>query len=212
MPASLTYPGVYVEEIKSGVRTIAGVATSVTAFIGRAASGPVNEPTVINSFGDFERQFGGLWQHGTLSFAVRDFYLNGGSQAVIVRLYNPVFADEAARQAAHTAATAEAQTAAQAVSDAAAAAVAGAAGPQDVIDAAIAAVAVAGAAGDAAMAAAQAVANAAQVPLNITSQGVADAAFAAVAVVISQVQTAAQAVDSAASAAVGLWTGLFVTT
>jgi hypothetical protein len=89
MPAQLTYPGVYIEEIPSGVRTITGVATSITAFIGRALRGPVDKAVTINSFGDFERIFGGLWVESTLGFAVRDFFLNGGSQAVIVRLYNP---------------------------------------------------------------------------------------------------------------------------
>ena len=58
MPVQVSYPGVYIEEIPSGVRTIAGVATSITAFLGRAARGPVEEPTVINNFGDFERWFG----------------------------------------------------------------------------------------------------------------------------------------------------------
>jgi uncharacterized protein len=86
MPATLTYPGVYIEEIPSGVRTITGVATSIAAFLGRALRGPVNEPTTINSNGDFERIFGGLWVNSTMSFAVRDFFLNGGSQAIIVRL------------------------------------------------------------------------------------------------------------------------------
>ena len=89
MPVSPTYPGVYVEEIPSGVRTITGVATSITAFIGRVRQGPTNEPTTINNFGDFERQFGGLGVEYPLSYAVRDFYLNGGSQAIIVRLYKP---------------------------------------------------------------------------------------------------------------------------
>ncbi len=87
MPAALTYPGVYVEEIPSGVRTITGVATSITAFIGRAVRGPVNQAVVINSFGDFERRYGGLWLQSQLGYAVRDFFLNGGSQAIIVRLY-----------------------------------------------------------------------------------------------------------------------------
>lgn len=36
MPEPVNYPGVYVEEVPSGVRTIMGVATSITAFIGRA--------------------------------------------------------------------------------------------------------------------------------------------------------------------------------
>ena len=91
MPVALTYPGVYVEEISSGVRTITGVATSIAAFVGRAARGPVDAdadgPVTINSFGDFERYFGGLDPAYPMSYAVRDFYINGGSKAVIVRIY-----------------------------------------------------------------------------------------------------------------------------
>ena len=86
MPVTPTYPGVYIEEIPSGVRTITGVATSITAFIGRARRGPVDQAVTINSFGDFERIFGGLWAQSAMSYAVRDFYLNGGSQAIIVRV------------------------------------------------------------------------------------------------------------------------------
>ena len=89
MPVTPTYPGVYIEEISSGVRTITGVATSITAFIGRALTGPVNESIIINSYSDFERTFGGLWLGSTLGYAVRDFYLNGGSQAIVIRLYHP---------------------------------------------------------------------------------------------------------------------------
>jgi len=96
MPVAVTYPGVYIEEIPSGVRTITGVATSITAFLGRTLIGPINEPVMINSYGDFERQFGGLGVDYPLSYAVRDFYLNGGSQAIIVRLYkNPATAGDA---------------------------------------------------------------------------------------------------------------------
>jgi uncharacterized protein len=98
MPITPTYPGVYIEEIPSGVRTITGVATSITAFIGRALRGETNEPVTINSFGDFERTFGGLQANYPMSYAVRDFYLNGGSQAVIVRLFkDPASGDGKAR-------------------------------------------------------------------------------------------------------------------
>ena len=93
MPSSLTYPGVYVEELPSGVRTITGVATSVTAFIGRARKGPIDEAVDITSFADFERTFGGLWLDSTMSFAVRDFFLNGGARAVIVRLFHSLAQD-----------------------------------------------------------------------------------------------------------------------
>src|SRR5439155_26263687 len=87
MAVTPTYPGVYIEEIPSGVRTITGVATSITAFIGRAPRGPTNEPTMINSLSDFERMFGGLSADHLVSYAVKDFYLNGGSQAIVVRLH-----------------------------------------------------------------------------------------------------------------------------
>ncbi len=89
MPSTLTFPGVYIEEIPSGVRTITGVATSITAFLGRALRGPVDTPVVINSNADFQRVFGGLWLDSTLGYAVSDFFLNGGSQAIVVRLFNP---------------------------------------------------------------------------------------------------------------------------
>ena len=88
MPVTTSYPGVYIQEVPSGVRTITGVATSITAFVGRASRGPVNDPTTINSYADYERIFGGLSLISTMSYAVRDFYLNGGSQAIIVRLHN----------------------------------------------------------------------------------------------------------------------------
>lgn len=86
MPVAVSFPGVYVEELPSGVRTITGVSTSVTAFVGRTAMG-TDEPTLINSFGDFERQFGSLDPQYPLSYAVRDFFQNGGGRAIVVRLY-----------------------------------------------------------------------------------------------------------------------------
>ncbi len=91
MPVNPIHPGVYVKEDPSGVRTITDVATSIAAFIGRALRGPTDEdgPVTINSFGDFERVFGGLWVQSAISYAIRDFYLNGGSRAIVVRLHHP---------------------------------------------------------------------------------------------------------------------------
>lgn len=86
MPGTYTYPGVYVEEIPSGVRTIVGVSTSDTAFIDYFKRGPMNEPVRITSFGDFERQFGGLDLQSEASYAIRQYYLNGGSVAWVVRV------------------------------------------------------------------------------------------------------------------------------
>ena len=86
MPPTLSFPGVYIQEIPSGVHTITGVATSITAFIGRAWKGPLDEAVTITSYADYERQFGGLWRGSSLSYAVQQFFLNGGSQAIIVRV------------------------------------------------------------------------------------------------------------------------------
>jgi hypothetical protein len=86
MPANLTYPGVYVEELPSAARSIAGVATSKTAFLGRALRGR-NEPIEIKSFGDFARRFGGIWRDAP-GYAVQHYFANGGAEAIIVRLAN----------------------------------------------------------------------------------------------------------------------------
>ena len=87
MPQALTYPGVYVEEVPSGVHTIVGVPTSVAAFVGRALKGQIDSPAVINSFDDFVRLFGDIWAPSGLGYAVNAFFQNGGGQAVVVRLF-----------------------------------------------------------------------------------------------------------------------------
>mgnify|MGYP002784219892 CR=1 FL=1 len=86
MPATLSYPGVYIEEVPSGVRTIAGVSTSDTAFVDFFNRGPVNDPVRITSFGDFERVFGGLDRRSPASYAIQQYYLNGGQIAYVVRV------------------------------------------------------------------------------------------------------------------------------
>ena len=69
------------------VHTIQGVATSTTAFVGRTRTGPVRMPNTIGSFAEFERVYGGLWSESPMSFAVRQYFDNGGSTAVIVRVF-----------------------------------------------------------------------------------------------------------------------------
>jgi len=86
MPVTPTYPGVYIEELPSAVRTITAVTTSVTAFVGHTARGPVDTPVTLTGFADFERRFGGLSTDSLVSYAVQQFFLNGGSVAVVVRL------------------------------------------------------------------------------------------------------------------------------
>ena len=85
MPVTLSSPGAYVEEVPSGVRTITGVPTSIAAFVGRAWKGALDEPVLCSSYADYERHFGGLWRLSTMSYAVQQYFVNGGSQALIVR-------------------------------------------------------------------------------------------------------------------------------
>src|SRR4051794_39069819 len=85
MPSALSYPGIYPQKMSSGVRTITGVATATTAFVDFFARGPMNTPQRITSFADFERTFGGLHTRSAASYAIRQYYLNGGVNAFVVR-------------------------------------------------------------------------------------------------------------------------------
>ena len=86
MPVQPTYPGVYVEEIPSGVRPVPSVSTSVGAFIGTFRKGLLNEAVQIFSWGDFEREYGGLDRNSETTYAIQQFFLNGGTEAWVVRI------------------------------------------------------------------------------------------------------------------------------
>ncbi len=79
-------PGVYVFEQSSGVHTITGVATSITAFVGLTETGPDNVATQILSFTDYQNTFGSLVSYSQVSYAVNQFFLNGGNEAYVIRL------------------------------------------------------------------------------------------------------------------------------
>ncbi|MEP6266133.1 MAG: DUF2586 family protein [Paracoccaceae bacterium] len=85
MPPRLTYPGVYVVEQGSGVRTVTGVATSTALFIGMTQKGQLGRPTAIRSADQFDQTFGDSPTYGEIAVQVRQFFLNGGSNAIIVR-------------------------------------------------------------------------------------------------------------------------------
>jgi uncharacterized protein len=87
MSINPTYPGVYIQEIPNSVHTIQGVNTSTTAFIGLAKKGPTNQATTIRSFVEYERIFGGLSRKSNMSYAVYHYFINGGSDAVVVRVH-----------------------------------------------------------------------------------------------------------------------------
>jgi phage tail sheath protein FI len=86
MATAVSYPGVYVEEVPSGVRTITGVATSIAAFVGWAPAGPTDRAELVLSWPDFARKFGGFDARSLLGHAVSHVFANGGQRAFIVRL------------------------------------------------------------------------------------------------------------------------------
>lgn len=79
-------PGIHVEEYRTAARVITGVPTSVAAFVGRAWRGPVDAPVAITSHADYVRVFGGPWHEAPMADAVRQFFDNGGAQALVVRV------------------------------------------------------------------------------------------------------------------------------
>jgi phage tail sheath protein FI len=89
MPVAPTYPGVYVEEIPSGVHPITGVPTAIGAFVGWFPKGTVNTAVALLSFADVEREYGGLNKDSDTSFALAQFFLNGGGRAWGVRVAAP---------------------------------------------------------------------------------------------------------------------------
>ena len=84
--AQLSYPGVYVEEVPSGVRPIAAASTSIAAFIGVAERGRVGEAVKVFNFTEYQNRYGGFLAGSFLSHAVYQFFNNGGTQCYVVRV------------------------------------------------------------------------------------------------------------------------------
>ena len=88
MPVRPTYPGVYIQEVPSGVRTITGVSTSIAAFIGMTKRGRLGVPIRVLSFADYERTFSNNTVISEMTDQVRQFFVNSGQQAFITRIAN----------------------------------------------------------------------------------------------------------------------------
>jgi phage tail sheath protein FI len=103
MPEYLA-PGVYVEETSFRSKSIEGVSTTTTGFIGPSRYGPTDiEPDVITSLGQFERTYGDRQQlkftnadgtttlmHNYLWHAARNFFEEGGKRLYVVRVFKPI--------------------------------------------------------------------------------------------------------------------------
>jgi phage tail sheath protein FI len=86
MPVTPTYPGVYIDEVASGVHTITSVSTSIAAFFGRTSKGKLNKAIRCLSQADFTRNFGAPHLQSDLGHAVRHFFANGGTDCYVVRV------------------------------------------------------------------------------------------------------------------------------
>jgi len=86
MAVTVTYPGVYIQELSSGVHTIVGVATAIGMFIGRTAQGEMLKPVRCLSFADFERNFSLDSTDSDLPRAVKLFFDNGGGDCYVMRI------------------------------------------------------------------------------------------------------------------------------
>lgn len=95
MTSTYTYPGVYIKEA-AGIGTIVGVSTSNTVFIDFFAQGPVGVATEISSMDVFNRTFGGLDERSEASYAIQQFFLNGGTTAWVVRVIDTTSATASA--------------------------------------------------------------------------------------------------------------------
>jgi uncharacterized protein len=91
-------PGVYIEEVSTGPRPIEGVGTAMAGFVGFADNGPINKPTLITSWEQYVKVFGGLQEGGTrtgfskygyyLGQSIFGFFNNGGRRCYVTRV-NP---------------------------------------------------------------------------------------------------------------------------
>lgn len=82
---TLTYPGVYIQEVSSGVRPIPLASTSTAAFVGLTEMGP-DQATLVTNWTEFQRFYGGFIRDGYLAHSVFQYFNNGGRQCYIVRV------------------------------------------------------------------------------------------------------------------------------
>ncbi len=91
---NVSYPGVYMEEVSSGIRPIQAASTSTAAFFGVAERGPFDRVTQIFNFTEFQTTYGGFLTSGYLAHSVFQFFNNGGSKCYVGRVANsPITAD-----------------------------------------------------------------------------------------------------------------------
>lgn len=84
--AELLSPGIYIEEVPSQINVTSGVTTSTMGIVGWTKRGPTNEATLVNSYPEFDRIFGGLTRKSYLPISMAAYFANGGRRAYVVRV------------------------------------------------------------------------------------------------------------------------------
>ncbi|MDP9093238.1 MAG: phage tail sheath subtilisin-like domain-containing protein [Actinomycetota bacterium] len=102
MPSYLS-PGVYMEEVSSGMKPVEGVGTAVAAFVGFAEKGPLNEPVLVTNWTQFTDTFGEFVEDSYLAHAVYGYFSNGGGVAYVVRVGSGIAGGQADQPALGTA-------------------------------------------------------------------------------------------------------------
>ena len=96
MAESLISPGVLSREQDRSFIAPAPLEAGA-AFIGPTVIGPVEEPTVVTSYGDYQSKFGVTFESGSnkyeflTSLAVKSYFEQGGNSALITRVVNGSF-------------------------------------------------------------------------------------------------------------------------
>ena len=88
MAVSPTYPGVYLQEVASGVHTIVGVSTSIAMFLGTSKKGPISRPVQCLNYASFRDRFSDDPSAGRLAQYIKLFFLNGGTNCYVMRIAN----------------------------------------------------------------------------------------------------------------------------
>jgi len=86
MPITPSIPSIFPAELSRDERAIAALPSSITAFVGRAQRGPLDQPVSLASSAEFARSFGAPDDDDSLGRAVQAFFENGGGEAVVVRV------------------------------------------------------------------------------------------------------------------------------
>ena len=87
--ATYITPGVYFEAVDQNSQALTVLRTDIAAFLGIAQKGPLNQPTPVNSWEQFQTTFGNFLPNGFMAYSAKAFFENGGQTLYGVRVAAP---------------------------------------------------------------------------------------------------------------------------